>query len=137
MTRAHHRATTNVLVVQLDEGGPLNFGGHRVLVVTPAVNSRLRRWVSDDDDARRTAEARLAKYLEALERVGVHASGRIGDGDVVQAIADALSTFPADEIVIAARDERSRLLARDVARRARRQFRPPVVQAAESLRIAA
>lgn len=137
MNRAHHRATTNLLVVQLDAGGPLNVAGDRVLVVAPAVNSRLRRWVSDEDGARRAAADRLAEYLEALEQVGVHASGRIGDADAVQAIADTLPTFRADAIVIAARDERTRRRARDVATRARRRFGLPVVDACAPVRRAA
>jgi hypothetical protein len=37
----------------------------------------------------------------------VHVDGRVGDADPLQAIADALATFPADEIVISARPERS------------------------------
>jgi hypothetical protein len=118
---------TNVLVIQLDDGGPLNVSGDRILVVAPAVNSRLRRWVSDDDGARRTADDRLAAYLDALGRAGVGATGRIGDADPAQAIADALVTFAADAIVIAAHDERSRRLAHDVARRTRQRFGLPVV----------
>src|SRR3954469_24566863 len=63
MTTNHDRPTTNLLVVQLDEGGPLNVSGDAILVVAPALNSRLRRWISDEDDARRAAEDRLAGYL--------------------------------------------------------------------------
>jgi len=137
MNRAHHRATTNLLVVQLDAGGPLNVARDRVLVVAPAVNSRLRRWVSDEDGARRAAADRLADYLEALEQGGVHASGRIGDADAVQAIADTLPIFRADAIVIAASNERSRRRARDVATRARRRFGLPVVDACAPVRRAA
>src|SRR5438270_7877817 len=77
----------------------------RVLVVAPALNSRLRHWVSDEDDARRAAESRLARCLESLGAVGIDARGRIGDPDPLQAIADGLALFPADEIVIPAYDE--------------------------------
>ena len=136
MTTAHH-TTLNVLVVQLDEGGPVNVAGDSVVVVAPAVNSRLRRWASDEDHARGAAEDRLAAYLDRLERAGVHASGRVGDSDAVQAIADTLPTFAADAIVIASQHERSRRLARDVARSARRRFGLPVVHAEAPLARAA
>jgi nucleotide-binding universal stress UspA family protein len=123
----------NVLVIALDAAGPLNTADDCVLVVAPAVNSRLRHWLSDDGDARRAAEERLEAYVDRLERAGVHASGRIGDADPVQAIADTLRTFPADEVVIAAHRERSRRLAREVATRARKRFELPIVDAEDRL----
>jgi hypothetical protein len=110
-----------VLVVALDAAGPLSLTADSVLVIAPAVNSRLRRWLSDDD-ARHMARERLEAYLDRLECAGVRTSGRIGDADPVQAIADALATFAADEIVVAAHSERSRRLAGDVAERARKRF---------------
>jgi hypothetical protein len=118
-----------VLVVALDAAGPLSFTADSVLVIAPAVNSRLRRWLSDDDDARRMAEERLEAYVDRLECAGVRTSGRVGDADPVQAIADALATFAADAIVIAAHPERSRRLGGDVAERARKRFALPIVVA--------
>jgi nucleotide-binding universal stress UspA family protein len=121
----------NVLVIALDAGGPLEVRDAEVLVVAPAVNSRLRRWLSDDDQARRVAEERLAACVDRLERAVVHASGRVGDADPVQAIADALATFAADQVMIAAHPGRSSGLGRDVARRARSRFRLPIVDAGD------
>ena len=118
-----------VLVIALDAAGPLTLSADSVLVVAPAVNSRLRRWLSDDDDARRSAEERLEAYVDRLDCAGVPTSGRVGDADPVQAIADALATFAADEIVIAAHSERSRRLVDDVAERARKRFASPIVVA--------
>src|SRR3954452_15955805 len=66
-----------------------NVGGE-VLVVAPALNSRLRHWMSDVDGARRAAERRLQTCLKRLAAAGVSARGEIGDGDPLQAIADAL-----------------------------------------------
>jgi len=66
----------NVLVIALDAAGPLEVRDAEVLVVAPAVNSRLRRWLSDDDEARRVAEERLAACVDRLERAGVRATGR-------------------------------------------------------------
>jgi nucleotide-binding universal stress UspA family protein len=106
-----------------------------VLVVAPALNSRLRHWMSDEDDARRRAEDRVAAFVERLERSGIHAQGRVGDADPLLAIADALSTFPADEIVIAAGDTNG--LVDKLAARARKRFALPTSRTAEPLARAA
>jgi GNAT superfamily N-acetyltransferase len=104
-----------------------NVGGE-VLVVAPALNSRLRHWMSDVDGARRGAEERLARSLDRLAAAGIHARGQIGDGDPMQAIADALEVFAADEIIIATHPEaRSHWLAHDLVARARARFGPPVL----------
>ena len=126
-----------VLVVALDAAGPLSFTADSVLVIAPAVNSRLRRWLSDDDDARRMAEERLEAYVDRLECAGVHTSGRVGDADPVQAIADALTIFRADEVVIAAQPERSTEQVDDLVTRARKRFAPPIAWAGGSRWIAA
>jgi hypothetical protein len=123
------RGALKVLVVALDAAGPLSLTADSVLVIAPAVNSRLRRWLSDDDAARRTAAERLEAYVDRLECAGVRTSGSVGDADPVQAIADALAIFAADEIVVAAHAERSRRLAGDVAERARKRFALPIVVA--------
>jgi plastocyanin len=98
-----------------------------VLVVAPALNSRLRHWVSDDDEARFAAEPRLERCLASLKTLGIEAAGRIGDADPLQAIRDALHFFSAEEIVIVTHHEdRSNWLARDVVNRARSRFSQPV-----------
>jgi hypothetical protein len=48
----------------------------RVLIVAPALNSRLRHWVSDEDEARAAAEERLTRSLERLRADGVVDSAR-------------------------------------------------------------
>jgi GABA permease len=99
-----------------------------VLVISPALNSRLRHWLSDDDGARRAAETRLRSCLEQLERVGIAAEGRVGDANPLQAVEDALNGFDADELVIATHPRgRSHWLQRDLIRRARTRFPQPVV----------
>jgi hypothetical protein len=99
-----------------------------VLVVAPALNSRLRHWMSDVDAARSAAEERLQRCLERLAAAGIRARGEIGDGDPLRAIADALSVFAADEIIIATHpEERSHWLAHDLVGRARSRFAPPVL----------
>jgi hypothetical protein len=116
----------NTLVIALDAAGPLDLDGEDVLVVAPALNSALRHWLSDDDGARRAAAERLDACLDRLERRGVRAHGCVGDADPVQAIADSLPTFAADEVVIAAHPQRSRDLALRVAEGARERFALPV-----------
>lgn len=102
----------------------------RVLVVAPALNSRMRHWFSDSDAhaAQAAAEARLAQCLEQLSGLGLAAEGHVGDQDPLQAIADALVTFHATELVIATHPEaRSNWLNRDLAGRALVCFGLPVV----------
>ena len=127
----------NVLVVALDTMIPRHVSGTNVLVVAPALNSWLRRWLSDEDGARRRAEERAAAVADRLEQSGVYAEGRAGDGDPLLAIADALSTFPADEILIAAQPGRSSQIAEELGSRARTRFALPTSRAGESLSKAA
>src|SRR5439155_18092014 len=61
----------------------------RVLVVCPALNSPLRHWVSDEDQARAAAQARLDESPTSMRAVGLDAVGEIGDGDPIQAIEHA------------------------------------------------
>src|SRR5262245_45497749 len=118
----------NVLLVTLDTAIPAELPDANILVVAPALNTWLRRWVSDEDPARRRAERRAAAVVDRLERTGIHAEGRVGDADPLLAIADALPTFPADEIVIAARHEWSNRLADELVARARARFAPRVTR---------
>jgi hypothetical protein len=126
---------SNVLVVALGVA-PIDAPSGNVLVVAPALNSWLRRWASDDDRARRLATRRMHAYLDQLELRGVHADGRVGDSDPLLAIADALTTFPADEIVIAA-DAEAVPRAEELALRAQARFSLPTTRAREPLPLAA
>jgi len=102
-------------------------GDGQVLVVAPALNSRLRYWVSDDDAARAVAELRLDQCLGRLAAAGIRAEGMVGDADPVQAIDDALRAFPANSLVIATHPEgRSNWLARDLVVRASARFGLPI-----------
>lgn len=98
-----------------------------VLVVAPALNSRLRHLFSDSDPARRAAELRLCDCVESLRRRGIEAAGVVGDEDPLQAIEDTLHVFPADEMVISTHTrERSNWLTRDVVVHARERFELPL-----------
>jgi GABA permease len=99
----------------------------QVLVVSPALNTPLRHWASDEDPAREQAQQRLERSLSQLESEGVQARGEIGDGDPLQAIEDALRTFGADEIIISTHPEgRSNWLERGVVTNARERFAVPI-----------
>ena len=98
-----------------------------VIVVAPALNTRIRHWVSDEDGARSAAQDRLERSLEGLREAGIEARGEIGADDPLQAIEDALRTFGADEIVISTHPEgRSNWLERGVVDRARERFAAPI-----------
>ena len=125
----------NLLIIALDAVMSADVSEGEVLVVAPALNSRVRRWLSDEDEARRHAQQRAAAIVDLLARGGVQVEGRVGDADPLLAIADSLATFPADEIVIAGRPERSRELDALLAR-VRDRFALPA-RAADSLPMAA
>jgi pyruvate/2-oxoglutarate dehydrogenase complex dihydrolipoamide dehydrogenase (E3) component len=115
----------NVLVVALGEITPADVDDAEVLVVAPAINSWLRRWLSDEDAARKQAEGRAAAVVARLEIRGVHAEGRAGDSDPLLAIADALPTVRADQIVIAAGSDRSAPPTAELVSRAQSRFGLP------------
>jgi hypothetical protein len=99
----------------------------QVLVVTPALNSPLKHWTSDEDGARAAAQERLDASLAKLAEAGVEARGEIGDDDPLQAMEDALRTFGADEIIISTHPEgRSNWLERGVVTKARQRFAVPI-----------
>ena len=54
-----------------------------VVPVTPAPGGGLT-W--DEDEARRSAEERLASFVERLQAQGMNATGEVGDRDPVQAV---------------------------------------------------
>jgi hypothetical protein len=98
-----------------------------VLVVSPALNSPLRHFVSDEGDARRKAQDRLDGSLHALADAGIEARGEVGDADPLQAIADSLRTFGADEIIISTHPEgRSNWLEKGVVSGAQKRFTVPI-----------
>jgi hypothetical protein len=98
-----------------------------VLVVCPALNTRLRHWTSDEDRARAAAQARLDASLGALRESGIGARGQVGDDDPLQAIDDAMRTFGSDEIIISTHPPgRSNWLEKDLVGRARDRFDCPI-----------
>ena len=108
----------------------------RVLVVCPALNSPLRHWVSDEDEARASAQARLDESLASMRAAGLDAAGEIGDGDPIQAIEDAVRTFQPDELIISTHPAgRSHWLERGVVEKARERFELPVTHVVVDLEL--
>ena len=98
-----------------------------VLVVCPALNSPVRHWASDEDDARAQAQVRLDASLARLREAGVDAKGEVGDGEPLQAMEDALRLFGPDEIIISTHPVgRSHWRERGIVEAARERFAVPV-----------
>lgn len=103
--------------------------GADVLVVAPVLASPLHRWTSDDAEVRANAATRLGESIGCLRKHGLSVRGTLGDADPVQAIADALHGFPADEIVICLEEpERPHWLRKGFVERARERFQLPVTE---------
>lgn len=119
--------TAESSTLHLAVGAEVEDGGAEVLLLAPALNSRLRHWLSDDDGARAAARRRLQTSLRSLADRGVSAEGVIGDADPIQAIEDALALFPADRMIVATHpEERSNWLAHDLVSRASERFGLPI-----------
>lgn len=71
-----------------------------VLVVAPALNTKVRFWVSDPDPAIHRAEDVAKESVDWLEGEGVEALGETGESDPLLALQDALATFDAQSIVL-------------------------------------
>src|SRR5436309_13672671 len=72
-----------------------------VLVVAPALQeSGLRFWTADADEAIGRAREVWQRSVAELSADGVNAQGDTGESDPLQAIQDALQTFPANRIVL-------------------------------------
>jgi nucleotide-binding universal stress UspA family protein len=98
-----------------------------VLIVAPALISRLHWWMSDGDAGDVAAQERLTVSLERLRAAGIPARGAFGDADPLQAIDDAMRVFHPDEIIIATHPPgRSNWLERDVVVHARKRFDVPI-----------
>jgi hypothetical protein len=99
-----------------------------VLVVAPALNSRVRHWVSDVDGAVAQARGRLAAAIDELRGRGIDARGEVGDANPLQAIEDALTFFRADEIIVVTHPpKQSNWLEHGLIEKATRRFDVPLV----------
>ena len=100
-----------------------------VLVVAPALNSRLKFLTSDADEAIARAEAVQEETVERLDEEGIDAAGDTGESDPLLALEDALQTYPADEIVLCTHSEGGRNWREEgLVEEARERFGKPVKQ---------
>ena len=100
---------SNLLLLVLGDGADEALRGEvearsdstaRIHVVAPAIEGPLAWLATADDEPHRRAEARLLSAEWTLADDG-DVDGEAGDPDPVQAVADALRAFPADEILVA------------------------------------
>jgi hypothetical protein len=96
-------------------------------VVAPALVSPVHYLDSDVDAAAGAARGRLDATLAAFESTGIRARGAVGSENPLEAISDALVTFPADEVVIATPPTvTSNWLERGIVTRAQALLEQPV-----------
>lgn len=120
---ANETCTGEELMREIRERGD----GAEVLVVAPALSSRLHYWLSDEGEGIAAAGSRLEESLRRCAAAGVIARGAVGDADPLQALDDAMSTYAPDEVLIATHPrERSNWLERGLVEQARGRFRVPI-----------
>jgi hypothetical protein len=97
------------------------------VVATASDLSPLDWLATDEDEARGEAAERAAGVQEAVAPEAEAVEAEVGDADPVQAIEDALRTFPADELVLVTRrDEQAGWLEEGAASEALARFSLPV-----------
>jgi hypothetical protein len=98
-----------------------------VLIVAPALTSRLRYWMSDEDAGTASAQQRLAASIEHCAAAGIPAQGALGDADPLQALDDAMRSFDPDDVIIATHPpDRSNWLENGIVAQARARFSVPI-----------
>jgi hypothetical protein len=119
------------------EAGPLreavrrHFGDEaEIRIVAPASHVSPLQWLASDEDEARDEAAQIAGGLaRTVEPDAVRTEAEVGDSDPVQAIEDALRTFPADEVLVVTHgDKDANWLEQDSADAARERFGVPVTR---------
>jgi hypothetical protein len=102
----------------------LTWAAPELLVLAPALNSRLAHWASDLDRARGDAQRRLTVSIAALAGAGAQATGRVGDSEPLVAVEDTLRTYPAQEVaLLVSGDDADEALLEEIRRRLDRPVR--------------
>ncbi|HEY2479480.1 MAG TPA: hypothetical protein VGI17_12220 [Solirubrobacterales bacterium] len=91
--------------------------GLEILILVPLVKTFLERWSEDVGPPRRRAQERVAFAMAELRRAGASAGGRIGDEDPVQAVADIVAGYPANQVTLVAASPRGDKVAAELRRR--------------------
>lgn len=101
-----------------------------VRVIAPTLTSRIRSWASDIDADASKADERMQAIVGSIDASGQHATaGSVGDEDPLQAVADALATFPADAVILAVHaPDAANWRERRLGERVRERFGIPVTE---------
>jgi hypothetical protein len=101
-----------------------------IRVVAPASDVSPLQWLASDEGKAREKAAKVASgAAESVEPEAARTETEVGDTDPVQAIEDALRTFPADEVLVVTRPEDdASWLEQDSAQEARERFGVPVTR---------
>ncbi|MCB0862206.1 MAG: hypothetical protein KDB66_03215 [Solirubrobacterales bacterium] len=94
-----------------------------IRLLTPAANTFLRRWATDLERARDSAQRDLVVSVASLTLAGVDASASVGDENLVQAVEDELVTFDATEVFLLTRGDPESAAAGQLRERLRPRFR--------------
>jgi GABA permease len=135
---ANQTASSPALIAELTQRtqrGPV-----QLHLVVPALNSRVRHWLSDSDKAVQVAQDRGERARSEMAEHGITLSVEVGDSVPIRAIADALARFDANEILISTLPvDRSHWLERDLINVSRGRFGLPVthIVAADHAAVAA
>jgi hypothetical protein len=101
--------------------------GGRVIIVAPALASRLKYIFSDVDKPREEARERLEKSIALLQKSGIAAEGDIGDANPVRAFEDAVAIYEPDGVLVSTHPEgRSHWLERGEVEKIRARTDLPV-----------
>ncbi len=83
------------------DGTEASLDDAEVMIVAPALQQDpIRFWFSDADEAIERAKQVGRSTLHQLDEGGIAAAADTGESDPVLAIQDALTTFPAERIVL-------------------------------------
>lgn len=101
-----------------------------IRIVAPASDISPLQWLASDVDSAREEAAEIAEEAaRTVEPEAARTEAGVGDTDPVQAIEDALRTFPADEVLVVTHaDEEAGWLEQDSAEEARERFGVPVTR---------
>lgn len=78
-------------------------GASEILVVSPALPSRIDWLTSATDSTRQIADERLSIVLDQLEDTAASVEGKVGADDPMLAFEDAIADFHPDHLLIALR----------------------------------
>lgn len=109
-----------------DRSGP----DAEIRIVAPATDLSPLQWLASDEDSAREDAAALASEAEgSVAPEAARTETEVGDPDPVQAIEDALRTFPADEVLVVTHgDDEAGWLEEGSAEAARERFGVPVTR---------